>query len=275
MKTFFLPSGLLAVTLCFYACNSQKSSASEEENASSAMAPDTHNSQNALDWFGNYMGTLPCADCAGIKTTITLNQDQTYQLTRVYQGESEDTFEEDGQFEWNNEGNTITLRGIEDGPNQYFVGENFLRQLDMQGERISGELAENYILMKSNQAQTTMDTVSAITNVRWRLVELMGKSVDSTINNREPFLLLNTEEQRVNANAGCNNIMGTYELMEGNRIRFSRMASTQMACPDMEIEDQFLKVFESVDNYSISEGQLSLNRARMAPLARFVAVAGE
>lgn len=269
MTTFFFHSGLLAVTLCFFACNSQQTSANEEENTSAAMAPDTHNSRNALDWFGTYTATLPCADCAGIATTITLHNDQTYQLTRVYQGESDEKFEEEGTFEWSSAGNTITLNGIEDGPNQYFVGENFLRQLDLKGERISGELAENYILMKSNQAQNTMDTASAITDVRWRLVELMGKPVDSTVNNRELFLLLNAEAQRVNANGGCNNIMGTYELMEGNRIRFSRMASTQMACPDMEIEDQFLKVLETVDNYAISEGQLSLNRARMAPLARF------
>lgn len=261
--------GSIAIVSMAFACNTTQPSAGQEDDGTSTQVAEAHNSQNALDWSGTYTGTLPCADCAGIETSITLNQDQTYLITSLYVGESEEPFEEDGQFEWNSAGNTITLDGIEDGPNQYFVGENFLRQLDLQGERISGELAEQYILMKRNQARNTMDTAPAISDVRWRLVELMGKPVDSTINNREPFLLLNAEEQRVNANAGCNNIMGTYELMEGNRIRFSRMASTQMACPDMEIEDQLLKVLETVDNYAISEGQLSLNRARMAPLARF------
>jgi heat shock protein HslJ len=50
--------------------------------------------------------------------------------------------------------------------------------------------------------------------------------------------------------------------------------STLMACPDMETEQMLLGIFERVDNYSLSaDGKtLSLNKARMAPLARFEAV---
>jgi hypothetical protein len=40
----------------------------------------------------------------------------------------------------------------------------------------------------------------------------------------------------------------------------------------MERETEFLKVFEMADNYSLSGTTLSLNKARMAPLARFEAV---
>ena len=47
------------------------------------------------------------------------------------------------------------------------------------------------------------------------------------------------------------------------------MATTLKACPDMEIEAQLVKVLETVDNYSIKGGVLSLNRAKMASLARF------
>ena len=43
-----------------------------------------------------------------------------------------------------------------------------------------------------------------------------------------------------------------------------------MACPDMTVEQDFLEMLETVDSYAIgSDGTLSLNRARMAPLARF------
>jgi len=46
-----------------------------------------------------------------------------------------------------------------------------------------------------------------------------------------------------------------------------------MACPDMTIEQGFLKAINSADNYNLVDGQkLVLNRARMAPLARFEAV---
>ena len=47
------------------------------------------------------------------------------------------------------------------------------------------------------------------------------------------------------------------------------MTSTPKACQEMEIETQLFKVLETVDNYSIKGGVLSLNRAKMAPLAKF------
>jgi heat shock protein HslJ len=43
-----------------------------------------------------------------------------------------------------------------------------------------------------------------------------------------------------------------------------------MACPDMQTERLFLETFGQVDNYSIGANTLSLNKARMAALARFV-----
>jgi hypothetical protein len=52
------------------------------------------------------------------------------------------------------------------------------------------------------------------------------------------------------------------------------MASSMMACLNMEVEEALKKALEMADNYSVSaDGKyLSLNRARMAPLARFEAV---
>jgi heat shock protein HslJ len=67
-------------------------------------------------------------------------------------------------------------------------------------------------------------------------------------------------------------MMGTYELQPGNRIRFTKMAGTLMACQNMEIEDQLRKVLEMADNYNLDGDKLVLNKARMAPLARFEAV---
>ena len=73
-------------------------------------------------------------------------------------------------------------------------------------------------------------------------------------------------------NSGCNQFSGDYELSDGNRIRFSRVISTKIACMDMTLEHRFLEVLANTDNYSLKNDTLSLNRERMAPLARFVAV---
>jgi uncharacterized lipoprotein NlpE involved in copper resistance len=107
------------------------------------------NSQNALDWAGVYKGELPCADCEGIETVVTLNKDFTYTKTTVYLGKKDkQQYKNSGKFTWNNAGSTVTLLGVQDAPNQYMVGEQVLIQLDVAGERITSALAEKYKLTK-------------------------------------------------------------------------------------------------------------------------------
>jgi len=66
--------------------------------------------------------------------------------------------------------------------------------------------------------------------------------------------------------------MGSYQLSEGNRIAFSAIASTMMACPDLAIETEFDKMLSMVDSYSFDGSALTLSKSRMAPLAKFEAV---
>jgi uncharacterized lipoprotein NlpE involved in copper resistance len=40
-------------------------------------------------WAGNYSGSLPCGDCKGILTQITLNADKTYSLSSQYIGKQD------------------------------------------------------------------------------------------------------------------------------------------------------------------------------------------
>ena len=59
---------------------------------------DEHNAKNSLDYLGTYKGILPCADCEGIETTITLNKDETYTSTVKYLGKSSEEIKEIGDF---------------------------------------------------------------------------------------------------------------------------------------------------------------------------------
>lgn len=113
-----------------------------------------------------------------------------------------------------------------------------------------------------------------ITEKYWKLKTLEGKDVEMVKNQeKETYFMLKTDENRVTGFAGCNAILGSYTLEKGNRIRFSNMGSTMMACPDVDLNERdFLKIFELVDNYTVNGDELSLNVGRRAPLAVFEAV---
>ena len=106
---------------------------------------DGHNSRNALDWAGTYTGVLPCADCAGLETTLIIRTDASYHLETRPLGKGDRLFEEQGTFTWLDGGNVIQLN---DGVTRYQVGENRLFLLDRRGRRITGDLATHYILHK-------------------------------------------------------------------------------------------------------------------------------
>lgn len=115
---------------------------------------------------------------------------------------------------------------------------------------------------------------SGIVEKYWKLIEINGQKVTAeNFTSKEPHLILKSEENRVNGNGGCNSFFGTYEMQaNANRISFSKIGSTRMACMEPNVEADFLNVLETVDNYTVKNDTLQLNKARMAPLAKFVAV---
>lgn len=212
------------------------------------------------------MGTVPCADCEGIRTRVELRGDGTFSRSLIYLGKDERPFNDSGTFTWDVAGSRIALGNASDAQ-RYQVGENVLFHLDRDGQRIT-DRAALYRLEK-------IGTDARIENRRWQLVELNGQPVQPAQEREVAFLELDSAQSRVTGNASCNRFFGTYELTAGNRLRFApNLASTMMACPELERERAFLDALVRVDNYAIAEGVLSLNRARMAPLARF-RVSGE
>lgn len=110
-----------------------------------------HHAQNSLDWPGIYYGFLPCDNCKGVKATLALNKNNSYILITQHVGKSEREFVEKGKFTWGDKNNTIVLTPRKSSTTQqYFVGENMLIQLDSNGDRISGELANRYILRRND-----------------------------------------------------------------------------------------------------------------------------
>jgi len=234
-------------------CKSAKKVQSIEVKATS------DNSMTSVDWVGSYQGILPCADCEGIKTQIVLNKDLSYILETQYLGKDEKVFQSKGTFKWNESGSKITL----DNENKqiYQVGENRIFHLDKHGNRITGEIANNYILEMEK---------TELTDKYWKLVRLNGKPVETT--GREAFMRFDDEDNRVHGNSSCNIFNGKYELLEGNKIKFSPFAMTRMACIGNNIESEFMQIFEKTTSYSITSNELILQDEFETTLAKFEAI---
>ncbi len=144
---FLLP--LFAFSVCLFSCGQPKTSDKVESPVLDTMSSEldtTHTSENSLDWAGTYETTLPCADCPGIKSIITLNDDETFAISNEYLERS--TINKDsGKFMWHDNGSVVHLSSEETNI-KLKVGENKLIQLDTDGNEIEGELADMYVYKK-------------------------------------------------------------------------------------------------------------------------------
>jgi uncharacterized lipoprotein NlpE involved in copper resistance len=144
---------VLSVVCLFFslnACSSKGGNSSQNQNEESQIAT-VDNSQTALNWEGEYSGVVPCADCAGIETKISLKSDSTFHLSWKYSGKDDQVYVKEGKFVWNSAGSIITLENIavDEFPTMYKVCENYLLQLDLKGNVIIGETADKYRLNKN------------------------------------------------------------------------------------------------------------------------------
>ncbi|WP_455170086.1 META domain-containing protein [Aegicerativicinus sediminis] len=248
-------------------CNKAKEEKQEEafEESTETTIPLGDNSQVSLDWNGTYNGILPCSDCIGIQTELTIHNDGKYVYKQKYLGKDGNIASANGSIQWDNSGSYITLNEVEGSP-RFSVQEGQVVMVDGQDNGLEAQENGAYLLIQNNLRGRDL------TGNYWKLSELNGKEITENDYQNEPYLILYTSGDRVFGNSGCNTFRGGYEMMEGNRLKFSGMASTMMACAKDKIESDFLKVLENVDNYAIAGDTLSLNKARMAPLAKFVSV---
>ena len=138
---------ILAAAALLAACggNTRKKAAADGSQTV-ATAPDMHTAETSLDYEGSYTGTFPAADCPGIDMRLTLKQDGTYDLHMKYL-DRDSEFDEKGGYSV--KGSLLTLTPEDGQPDYYKVEENRLRKLDADKQPVTGALAENYVLKKS------------------------------------------------------------------------------------------------------------------------------
>ena len=103
-----------------------------------------------------YSGTLPCADCEGIRVTLDLFPDGAFIARDEYLGKNR-SFVDLGRWTTAEDG-TLTLRGGTEAPTFYRpAGSSALRRLDREGNEISSEL--NYEVKREPEFRLIGDPI--------------------------------------------------------------------------------------------------------------------
>lgn len=109
-----------------------------------------------------------------------------------------------------------------------------------------------------------------LAETKWELVELNGKAVDKTTK-RDYFINFDSKSGTFKAFVGCNKISGSYFMKSTTKLGFSKVASTRMACENMDVERDFFNNLQKTDNYMIEGKMLHLHMGKKA-IAKFEAI---
>lgn len=138
MRYVLYLSGLIILLFLAFSCINTRTNASIENNKFGKVT------ESRL--VGTYRGDLPCTDCEAIATVLTIASHKAYTLEYVYVGKSAEAFSKSGK--WELEESELNLEGLDF---KYKVEPNQLRQLDLSGNEITGDLAERYVLRALEQ----------------------------------------------------------------------------------------------------------------------------
>lgn len=126
--------------------------------------------------------------------------------------------------------------------------------------------SDNQTIEKSSDNDPGLN--SEIEDKKWALVELVGEPFEISKDDTAYFTL-NSHEKKINGRLGCNTFFGTYKIEEKQRITFSKMATTLMACHDSNTEETLQKVLQETDNFIVKDSVLYLRSGRANYLAGF------
>jgi uncharacterized lipoprotein NlpE involved in copper resistance len=149
-------SSLCVAVVLLAACN-ENAGTTNEDAKSFDTAAKVQNADSTITAapplvMAGYSGILPCADCEALEVTLSLFSDSSYQKKSLYMGRKSkgagsNEFTDTGK--WVMKGDTLLL-DLRNAPGKYIKSDSGLVQLDMKGRRITGKLANKYVLKQTH-----------------------------------------------------------------------------------------------------------------------------
>lgn len=133
-------------------CTGKKTTPNAADNDSANVVDSTASDKDNVDLAsvaGTYEGTLPAADCPGIKTVLTINADSTYLLKQDYIDKKDGHDEASGIFKVL-DGKVLMLVRPSTGEQTFYKvkNANSIIMTDSMGVEPEGETAKLYVLKK-------------------------------------------------------------------------------------------------------------------------------
>ena len=132
-------------------CNGKKTAQADAANDSTSVADTTAAGENVdlAAVAGTYEGTLPAADCPGIKTVLTINADSTYEIKQDYIDRKDGHDEASGVLQVL-DGNVLMLVRPSSGEHTFYKVKDSksIVMTDSLGNEAEGEMAKLYVLTK-------------------------------------------------------------------------------------------------------------------------------
>lgn len=105
----------------------------------------------------------------------------------------------------------------------------------------------------------------------WQIERLGADPVIVAAPGRSPSIEWGPAE-RVSGSTGCNRFSGQWS-QAGDTVTLSRLVTTRMACPDMDLERRFTEALSQVARWRMIDGRLELLDAGGTPVMRLVRTA--
>lgn len=138
---------MAGIALTLAACGGKNKQPAANTDSTQVAGSDTA----AIDtsYCGTYRGTLPAADCPGIKTVLTISSDSTYSLSSDYVGKKDGQFVTSGVYHMR-DGKLIELVTPSSGEKTYYKVKDSktVVMTDSLGNEPEGETAKLYVLTK-------------------------------------------------------------------------------------------------------------------------------
>ncbi len=133
-----------------------KEKSQKYEKHSNHSKDETLVDKNKKQFHGVFYGYLPCEDCDGVQTTLSLKNKNNYLLVTQPAKASSREFFDKGKYIWDDEASTVTLTSRKNSKiiKYHIENEKTLFTLNAKGVPIKGEKGK-YSLRKRDMKQST------------------------------------------------------------------------------------------------------------------------